>query len=75
MSSISNLKAAWRGDRGSKRKELVCALWQNCYFLGFYSSANSVTFSRFIYTLKKTTEPLKPCYSVLIVIQFSIAYF
>lgn len=58
--------------------ELVCALWQNCYFYGFYSSTNSVTFQDlYIYILlRKTTEPLKPCYySILIVIPFSIAYF
>lgn len=52
-SSISTLKAASRGDWGSKMKGRVCALWQNCYFYGFYSSADRVTFSRFIYTLKK----------------------
>lgn len=31
----------------------VCTLWQSWYFSGFYSSADRVTFSRFIYTPKK----------------------
>lgn len=55
--------------------KLLCALWQTCYFCGFYSSVSSVSFLRFLLLFRRATEPFKPCYyPILIVIPFSIAF-
>lgn len=45
------------GHRGSKMNELTWALWQNCYFYGFYSSTNKQCYLFKIY-IYSSEEPL-----------------
>ena len=70
-------KLLGRGVGEANRMNWSVHCGRTVIFMDFTAQLTVLPFQDlYIYILlRKTTEPLKPCYSILIVIQFSIVYF